>query len=279
MATTVWKGHLTFGLVSVPIRLYAAARPESVSFNQIHQACGSRIKQKQTCPVCERVVDRKELVKGIEVDDGRFVIIEDAEIQGMAPESARSMEVLEFVKLDEVDPVYFDTSYFVLPEGKVGDKPYYLLQRALSDMGHAAIARMVKAQREHTVIIRPSGGGLMLHTLYYGDEVRSVPEFGHPEKVELQDKELELGRMFVTSLADKFDINKYHDRYRENITALIAAKSQGQQILTPTASPLPPAMDLMAALKASLERAKAPLPGPKPPIQEDASQTPAVQAQ
>ena len=267
MATTVWKGHLTFGMVSVPIRLYAAARSETVSFNQVHKSCGSRVKQKLHCPVCERVVERSELVRGAEVDSGRYVFIEDAEIQAVAPESARTMEVLEFVKMEEVDPVYFDTSYFVVPESKVGEKPYYLLQRALVDMGHAAIARLVRAQREHTVILRPSGGGLMLHTLFYVDEVRQVVEYGHPESVELQEKELELGRLFVSSLAAPFEAAKYHDRYRENLQALITAKSQGQEVAPAGSSALPPAMDLMAALKASLERSRGNLPPALPPIE------------
>ncbi|MBT9585148.1 Ku protein [bacterium] len=279
MAATVWKGHLTFGLVSVPIRLYAAARTETVSFNQIHKPCGSRLKQKLHCPVCERTVERSELVRGAEVDSGRFVLIEDSEIQAVAPESAKSMEVLEFVKLEEVDPVYFDTSYFVVPESKVGEKPYYLLQRALTDMGHAAIARLVKSQREHTVILRPSAGGLMLHTLFYTDEVRSVSDYGHPELVELQEKELELGRLFVSSLAATFEAGKYHDRYRENLQALIAAKAQGQDVVSTTVSALPPAMDLMAALKASLERTKANLPPARPPLEAGGSEAATAQAQ
>lgn len=266
MATPVWKGHLTFGLVSVPVRMYAAARPESVSFNQIHKVCGNRVRQKLSCPHCEKDVERKDLARGAEIEDGRYVIIEDAEIQGMNPEPQHSMEVSEFVKLQDVDPVYFDTSYYLVPEGKAGEKPYYLLQKALEDLSHAAIAKLVKAHREHTVIIRPSNGGLMLHTLFYSDEVRGMPEYGHPEVVELSDKEIEMGRLFVSSLADKFDANRYHDRYRENLTALIAAKSQGQFVVKPDeASAPPPPMDLMAALKASLERAK--LPPAKPPVE------------
>lgn len=264
----------------MPIRLYAAARSETVSFNQIHKPCGSRLKQKLHCPVCDRQVERSELVRGAEVDSGRFVLIEDSEIQAVAPDTARSLEVLEFVKLEEVDPVFFDTSYFAVPESKVGEKPYYLLQRALLDMGHAAIARLVKSQREHMVIIRPSGGGLMLHTLYYHDEVRAVPEYGHPESVELQDKELELGRLFVSSLATTFDAKKYHDRYRENLQALVAAKAQGQEVVATTTSALPPAMDLMAALKASLERSQANLPPARPPLESGgASEAATAQAQ
>jgi len=254
MAQTVWKGHLTFGLVSVPIRLYAAARTETVSFNQLHKTCGTRVKQKLFCPSCEKTVERSELVKGAEVEGGRFVLVEDTDLQAMAPESGTSMEVLEFVKLEEVDPVYFDSSYYMVAENKAGEKPYFLLQKSLQEMHYAAIAKLSKANREHIVIVRPSGPGLMLHTLFYQDEVRQVADYGQDD-VQLSDKELELGKLFVSSLAAPFDSSKYHDRYRENLTSLIAAKAQGQTIeATATPAAQPPAMDLMAALKASLER-------------------------
>lgn len=278
MAATVWKGHLTFGLVSVPVRLYVAARSESVSFHQIHKVCGSRLKQKLHCPVCDRPVERSELVRGAEVDGGRHVLIEEAEIQAVTPESARALEVLEFVRLDEVDPVYFDTSYLVVPENKVGEKPYYLLQRALTDMNQAAIARLLRAQREYLVIIRPSQGGLMLHTLFYHDEIRTVADFGNPACVELQEKELELGRLFVSSLAAPFEPKKYHDRYRENLQSLIAAKAQGQEIAPASAPAAVPAMDLMAALKASLERTRGALPPALPPMQTGSGDTSEAQA-
>lgn len=254
MAQTVWKGHLTFGLVSVPIRLYAAARSETVSFNQLHKPCGSRVKQKLFCPTCEKTVERSELVKGAEVEGGRFVLVEDSDLQAMAPESGTSMEVLEFVKLDEVDPVYFDTSYYMVAENKAGEKPYFLLQKSLQEMQYAAIAKLSKANKEHIVIVRPSGPGLMLHTLYYQDEVRQVADYGQNDGVTLSDKELELGKLFVSSLAGPYDPSKYHDSYRENLTNLIAAKAQGQTIAAATPAAPPPAMDLMAALKASLER-------------------------
>lgn len=254
MAQTVWKGHLTFGLVSVPIRLYAAARSETVSFNQLHKACGTRVKQKLFCPTCEKSVERSELVKGAEVEGGRFVLVEESDLQAIQPESGTSMEVLEFVKLEEVDPVYFDTSYYMVAENKAGEKPYFLLQKSLKEMGHAAIARLSKANKEHIVIVRPSGKGLMLHTLYYQDEVRQVADYGQDEGVQLSDKELELGKLFVSSLAGPFEPNKYHDRYRENVTSMIAAKAQGQTIAAAAPVAPPPALDLMAALKASLER-------------------------
>ncbi|MBI3927880.1 MAG: Ku protein [Armatimonadetes bacterium] len=256
MATTVWKGHLTFGLISVPVRLHAAARTETVSFNQIHQVCGSRIKQQIYCPKCERVVDRKELVKGHEVDDGQYVVVADEEINAIKPQSARAMEVLEFVRLKDVDPVYFNASYYLVPEGNAGEKPYYLLYQALEDQGYVGIAKIVMHQREHIVIVRPSQGGLMLHTIHYGQDIRKVAEYGQPDKVDIQEKELELARLFVDSLANEFEPEKYKDQYRENLVELIQAKAAGKEVRVEPVPAQPPAMDLMAALKASLEKSR-----------------------
>lgn len=259
MASTVWKGHLTFGLISVPVRLVVAARPERVHFNMLNPETMSRVKQKLYDPVADKDVERKNLVKGAEIEDGRYVIITDEDIQKITPKTSKTMDVLEFVKLDDVDPVYFDASYYLIPDGEAGEKPYYLLAQALEQEGYAAIARMVRAQRESVVIVRPSGGGMMLHTLFYADEVRAVPEFGHPENVEIQEKELELGRMFVKSLAAEFEPEKYKDKYREALTEMIAARARGEEVQAVPTPSAPPAMDLMAALKASLE-----LPDKKP---------------
>lgn len=255
MAATIWKGHLTFGLISVPIRLHAAARGETISFHQIHQVCGSRIKMQVWCPTCQRVVERKELVKGHEFEDGRYVLIDPAEIEKVEPASAKTMEVQEFVDLAEVDPVYYEASYYTVPES-AGEKAYYLLCKAMQDTGFAGLAKIVLHQREHIAILRPSQGGIMLHTLYYQDEVRAVEDYGHPEKVALGDKELEMARLFIQTLAAPFDISKYQDQYRENLKKLIAAKAQGQEMVVEAAPPPAPVLDLMAALKASLERQK-----------------------
>src|SRR5690606_7186048 len=146
----------------------------------------SRVKQKLYDPVADKEVERKSLVKGAEIEDGRYVIISDEDIAKITPKSSKTMDVLEFVKLEDVDPVYFDASYYLIPDGEAGEKPYYLLAQALEQEGYAAIARMIRAQRESVVIVRPSQGGMMLHTLFYADEVRAVPEYGHPENVDIQ---------------------------------------------------------------------------------------------
>lgn len=255
MAATLWKGHLTFGLISVPVKMFAAARTESVSFNQIHGACGSRIKQLTHCPTCDRTVERKELLKGYEIESGRYILVDEAELEKMTPPSGKTLEVQSFVKLEEVDPVYFNTSYYLVPDGAAGEKAYYLLMLALKNAAYAGIARLTLHQREHIVIVRPALDGLMLHTLYYSDEVRKVEEYGHPEKVQVSEKELELAAMFINALAAPFDASEHRDHYRENVLQMITARAAGQEVTLPPAAPRAPIMDLMAALKASIEKA------------------------
>lgn len=277
MATTIWKGHLTFGLISIPVKLCAAARTESVSFHQIHQACGSRIKQQTFCPACNRTVERKELLKGYEVDKERYLTVDESDLEKMLPASSKTLEVQSFAKVGEVDPLYFNASYYMLPDGAAGEKAYYLLMHAMSQAGYAGIAKLTMHQREHIVIVRPALDGIMLHTLYYADEVRKVEEYGHPEKVTVADNELELAQTFIRALAAPFDASQHRDRYRDNVLDMIQAKDAGQEIKPVAAAPRAQVMDLMAALKASIEKsgvvpaaaaagtAKGPHPTPKKP--------------
>src|SRR5579883_1617977 len=169
MASTVWKGYISFGLVSVPVRLYAAAREEHVSFNQIHSECGGRIKQQIWCPQCERVVERNELQKGYEVDKGTYVIVNPDELKALESGSSDVMEIQQFVSLEEVDPIYFQTSYYSAAE-ESGKRAYNLLFRGMVREKLAAIAKVTMGGREQVVLIRPYDGGMLLHTLYYPAE-------------------------------------------------------------------------------------------------------------
>ena len=173
---SVWKGHIAFGLVSFPVRLHAAARSETVSFNQLHQCDHSRVKQVLYCQAEDKPVSRSELVKGFEYEKDHYVVVQERELDQIAPRSSRVMDVLEFVALDEVDPVYLDASYYVVPDGEV-EKPYTLLYEALRRTSYAAIAQWTLHNREHLVLMRPGRTGLLLHTLFYADEVRALDEF------------------------------------------------------------------------------------------------------
>ena len=176
MASTVWKGHLTFGLVSLPVRLFSAARGESISFNQLHKSDNSRVKQVLYCQLEDKPVSRDELVKGFEYEKGKYVVVDEEEIKAVAPETSRTMQIMEFVKLQEIDPVYLDASYYVAPD-EGGETPYALMFEALRKSGYAAIAKVSMHNREHVVILRPGARGIFMHTMYYADEVRAVDEF------------------------------------------------------------------------------------------------------
>jgi DNA end-binding protein Ku len=266
MASTVWKGYITFGLITIPVRLFAAARTERVSFNQIHQPCGNRIKQQTFCPHCDRVVERSELVKGYEVEKDRYVIVNDEDVKSVAPASSDNMEILEFIKAEGIDPIYFDASYFMVPED-AGKKAYHLLLQTMQKSGYSAIAKIAMHQREYTVVVRPHADGLLLHTMFYPEEVREVPEFRRDESVTVKPQEVALAEKLVEGLAADFDPSKYHDEYQQKLLQMIEAKREGQQVPSETPKHRAPVVDLMQALQKSLgelPRKPAAKAGPQP---------------
>ncbi|MDA0207522.1 MAG: Ku protein, partial [Acidobacteria bacterium] len=208
-------------------------------------------KQQLYSPELERIVERKELVKGYEVAKDQYLIIDPEDLKKVAPESSSTMEILEFVKLDEVDPLYFDSSYLAVPED-AGRKPYALLVKAMEETGYCAIAKLSMHQREYTVVLRPRKGGLTLHTMFYEDEVRDSSEYGHISDVEIKESEEKLARQLIESLAAHFDVDKYHDEYRSRVEGLIEAKRQGQEAEAAQEPRLAPVIDLMEALQRSL---------------------------
>ncbi len=265
MATSVWKGYLTFGLISIPIRLFSAARGERISLNQLHEVCHSRIKMPLFCPTCNRQVERSEIVKGYEYEKDQYVLFDEKELKKIEPESARSMEILEFVRLDEIDPLYYESSYYVTPEDE-GRKAYQLLLDAMEDSGYAAIAKITMHQREHIVVIRPRDNGMTLHTMFYNNEIRQVAEYGQrTPAAEPKEAEKKLATQLIESLAAKFEPQKYKDQYQESMKAMIAAKQAGEEIAEVSHPKMAPVIDLMEALKKSIAE-KAQPAAKKPPI-------------
>jgi DNA end-binding protein Ku len=256
MATAVWKGHLTFGLISIPIQLFSAARSERISFNQLHKTCHTRLRQPLFCPTCDRSVERSEIVKGYEYEKDQYVLFTEEEMEKIAPASARTMEILEFVRQDEVDPLHFDASYFAMPED-AGRKAYQLLLQAMEESGYAAIAKLCMHQREYTVIMRPRARGLTLHTMFYVNEIRQVAGYGQADSIELKEQEKKLARQLIESLAAAFEPQKYRDEYQESMKGMIEAKLQGKQVATAAQPQLAPVIDLMEALKKSLAERQA----------------------
>ena len=252
MAASVWSGYLTFGLISMPVRLFSAARGSRVEFHMLHRDDHARIKQQLYCSQEGRVVSRDEIVKGFEYEKDQYVVIEAADIKKIEPKTTRAMEILEFVKASQIDPVYFESSYYLVPE-EAGERPYALLTRALEESEYVAIAKLSMHNREYTVFLRPVNNGLMLHTMYYENEVRQVEQFGKTGGIELKDAEVKVAHQLVEALAADFDPRKYHDTFEDNVKELIQARLDGKEVAAAEKPrKLAPVVDLMAALKESL---------------------------
>lgn len=253
MACTVWKGYISFGLVSVPLRLYTAARGSHVSFHMIHSVCGTRVKQQLFCPTCERVVERNELAKGYPVDKETNIVITNEELKKLEAASSEAMSIQEFVRISDVDPIYYETSYYTVAE-EPGQRAYTLLVQAMKKLEVAAVAKLTLHQREQVVLVRPYGKGLILHTLYYPEEVREITEFSHQEETEVQPQELQLAEQFMEQLTGKFEPEKFKDDYRDRVEELVQSKEAG--VPGPKDErqhrKLAPVINLMDALKKSL---------------------------
>jgi DNA end-binding protein Ku len=237
--------------------LYSAARGESISFNQLHKTDGSRIKQVIYCQTEDKPIPRSEIVKGYEYEKDRYVVLDDEELKKVAPSTARTMEIQEFVKAQEVDPLYLETSYYMAPD-EAGEKPYALLFDALKKTGYVGVAKLAMHNREHIVILRPGEKGVLLHTMYFAHEIRKVDEFRTDLSL-VKEKELALATSLIEALADEFNPEKYKDEYRENILKAIEAKKHGEGIVVEAPQPhREKVVDIMDALRKSLEVAKKP---------------------
>ncbi|HEV3201021.1 MAG TPA: Ku protein [Bryobacteraceae bacterium] len=256
MASSVWKGHLTFGLVSFPIRLFSAARSETISFNLLHKADHSRIKQMVYCQAEDKPVPRSELVKGYEYEKDHYVEIDDEDIKKVAPKTAKVMEILEFVSSEQVDPIYLESSYYVAPD-EGGEKPYALLFQALRESKYYALAKVAMHNREHIIILRPGSKGILSHTMYFQDEIRQVEEFRTDTSL-VKEKELAMAKMLISSLEADFEPQKYHDQYRDNLQKMIEAKIEGKKVVEAPTEHIAPVIDIMEALKRSLAEKRKP---------------------
>jgi DNA end-binding protein Ku len=257
MASAVWKGTLSFGLLAIPVKLYAAARSQRMILHQLHKVCHTRLKQPLYCPQCNRQVDRSEVVRGYEYEKGKYVVINEDEIKKITPRSSTVMEIVAFVKQEQIDPIYFDAFYFMLPD-KESEKPYALLLKTLEDSNRVGIATVTMHQREYTVFIRPRNNGLTIHTMYYANEIREVAGYGKAEKdVRLKPAEVKLAEQLVESLSQDFKPEQFHDKFQENLKALIEAKQKGKTIIAEHQPGPARVIDMMEALKKSLASAQA----------------------
>jgi DNA end-binding protein Ku len=251
MPATVWKGYLSFGLVSFPVRLFSAARAETVHFHMLHKKDLSRVKEVWYCVEENKPIERSEIVKGYETAKDDYVVVDDGELKNIAPTTASTMEILQFVKSNDVDPILFESSYYVGPDEKIG-KPYALFLAALTQTKSDAIAKIAMHNREHVVIIRPAEGGLVLHTLYYAGELHKANQAEAP-KATFSAKELELAKSLVGHMQKPFNPAAFHDTYRENVERLIEEKKKGHKVTAVKQPRKAPVIDLMEALKRSLK--------------------------
>jgi DNA end-binding protein Ku len=254
---------VSFGLVSIPVGLAPATKPAArqsdVSFRLLHRECGSPIKQKRWCPVHERDVESDELVKGWEVSKGQFVMVEDADLEAIENrDTSRSIDIARFVKLEEVDPIYYDRTYFLVPAGAEAQRrPYVLLLEAMKQAGMGGIGRFVLRGAEYFCLIRPKGDALVLETLFLAEDVRSQAEIEEAVSgTEVKDAELKLAQQVMESLVAEFDPAELKSQYRSDLRQMLEAKLDGQEIAKPEPVPETPVVDLMEALKRSVEEAK-----------------------
>jgi DNA end-binding protein Ku len=255
MPSTVWKGYISFGLISMPVRLFAAARSAHTRLHEIHRECGTRIHHPLYCPYDERIVTRAEVAMGYEVDKDKYVLVEPAELKKTQAASSKVLEITQFVKLAEVDPIYFDTSYFAVPE-EAGKRAYALLLRTMEELEYAAIAKITLHQREHATMIRSYRNGLTLHTFYYTNELRALKEYGKNTTRDLRKQEIALGEQFAKTLVKPFRPEDFHDHHQEQLKQLIDRKLKGAPALRPEKTrQLAPVIDLMSSLKKSLANA------------------------
>jgi DNA end-binding protein Ku len=261
MPRAIWTGAISFGMVSVPVKLYSAVDRKTVRFHQLSGKSGARVSQKRVDPQSGEEVPYQSLVKGYEIAPDRYVVIEPGELETLQPKKTKTIEIEDFVELSQIDPVYYDHPYYLAP-GPGGAKPYRLLLEAMRETGKVAIARVVIRSKEQLVAVRPMGDALGMATMLFADEVLAsdrIDELADAAEVETTKRELDVAKQLVDSLTGDFEPEKYHDTYRADVLAMIERKAQGEQIaVQPTAEEVSePAPDLMSALKASLEAVRA----------------------
>lgn len=250
MATSVWTGTVTFGLVSIPVKLYTATSSHNISFNLLHSECKGRINLQNYCPQHERVVERSELVKGYQYEKDQYVIISDEDLDTIKPASSSAMEITQFIDLREVDPIYYEKTYFLGPD-RGNEKTFALLARAMEETQRAAIGKLTMRGHEYLALIRPGMQGLVAHFMLYSDEIREN-EYKVSPDLDVRPKELELAKQLVENLSEPFQPEKYKDDYIAQLEALIDSKLKGSRLTIVAPKAKPRVVDLMEALQQSV---------------------------
>ena len=257
----IWTGSISFGLVNAPVRMYAAVSEKNLKFNLIHEKDGGRIGYQQFCKLEDEVVSRDEIVKAYEVEEDEFVYMHDEDFAAAAPESYKTITIQDFVPEDEIDPIYFERTYYLGPADRSGEPVYALLVRAMEEAGLVAVATYVFHERENLGCLRVRDGVLTMEKMFFADEVRPAEGIA-PEGVAVEDRQLEIAMQLIRQYEGRFDPDKYHDEYRERLMAVIEAKRSGEGVKAAPTPEKTAAPDLLAALQASLDESKKDKPEP-----------------
>jgi len=259
MARAIWSGAISFGLVNIPVKLFSAVKDKDVHFHLLHQHDGARVQQKLVCVADGREVARNDVVKGYEFAPDRYVTVDSAELEGLAPKASRTIEIQDFVNLSDIDPIYYDRPYYLAPD-KHSEKAYRLFQAAMAQSGKVAIARFVMREKEYLAALRPAdGGALLLETMRFADEIVSAREIEsemEETKVEVSEREMSVAHQLIDSLTTDFEPARYRDDYRDRVLTLLDSKARGEEFVMPPEPEPARVIDLVSALEASLAEAK-----------------------
>ena len=253
MAATIWKGTITFGLVSIPVKLSAATSSHDISFNLLHKDCKQPIHYQYYCAACNRVVDRSELVRGYEYEKGKYVVVDDGEFQSIQPESRTDLEILQFIQLNEVEPIYFEKTYYLAPDDKA-TKSFHLFAEALKKSGRAGIGRLIMRNHEYLVAVRFAMNTMMVHTMLYQDEIRE-PSYEITGK-KFSEKEVDLAQQLIGNLTTNFDPGKFKNEYIGKLQKMLENKARGRKLTIVPPKPKPKTVDLLEALQKSVQQTR-----------------------
>jgi DNA end-binding protein Ku len=256
--STIWSGNISFGLVTVPVKLVSAVRSKDVRFNQLEEGTGARIRYRRVSEASGEEVPNERIQKGYEIASGQYVVVDNEELEKLTPKASHTIEIQDFVDLEQIDPIYFEQPYYLVPD-RAAERPYRLLIEAMTDLQKVAVGKIVLRAKEHLVAIRPLDGGLCIETMRHSDEVipmESLEEIPRDDDIAPNEKELDMARQLIEALASNFEPDKYHDEYREQLLGIIEKKAAGEEIVAePLVEEPAKVVDLMAALEASLARA------------------------
>ena len=267
---TVWKGSVSFGLINVPVKMSTATKRENIAFKTLHKECNTPLKQKRYCPKCDREVAYEEVTKGYEYEPGHFVIMSEEDLDAIQVKSSKYIDIVDFIKIDEVDPIFYDKTYYLAPE-KGGEKPYLILRDAMRQTGRVAVAKVTIRQKEYLCLVRLVGEALALETMFFPEEVRDTQDLGVTsvqESIQIRPEEMQMAVQLVENLTAPFTPEKYKDTYREELLKVIRAKVEGREVVE--TEPVPEqenVIDLMEKLRKSVAMTEDHRPGEVPPPQ------------